>query len=179
MATTYKKASQDVRDIAARMIEQYHKPLAEFEVTIEYLFAYSDGPSALKLNGWPCQAIARIIGSKDRAKGMTDAEICIDADKWEELSDAEREALLDHELHHFIVQVDEDDSVKRDANNRPKLGMRKHDIQVGWFAEVAKRHGAASAEVKQAQQIFDDFGEAFFPFMTQLKLVPKPTKKAA
>ena len=40
--------------------------------------------------------------------------------------------------------------------------MRKHDFQVGWFHEMVRRHGAASAEMKQAQAFREIHGQLYF-----------------
>ncbi len=61
------------------------------------------------------------------------------------------------------------------------LKMRKHDVQIGWFRDVALRNGIHSAEQRQAETIFRTYHQAFFPFITEEKITafPKPTKKKA
>jgi hypothetical protein len=41
--------------------------------------------------------------------------------------------------------------------------LRKHDIEVGWFAVVAGRNGGASLEIEQAKAIMDSYGQLFWP----------------
>ena len=36
---------------------------------------------------------------------------------------------------------------------RPKLGMRKHDLQIGMPAEILKRHGEASFEARHVRVV--------------------------
>lgn len=55
----------------------------------------------------------------------------------------------------------------------PGLKMRRHDFQVGWFHEIAERHGKESIELMQAQQLFDERGQLYFAFIKQ------PKEKAA
>lgn len=95
-------------------------------------------------------------------KGLGDAEILIDADWWEKANEAERKALLDHELQHF-AKTD-----KVDDLGRPKLKMRRHDVQVGWFKSVAERNGVSSQERLQAAQMMHEHQQVFWP--TDLKV---------
>jgi hypothetical protein len=53
--------------------------------------------------------------------------------------------------------------VIRDDLKRPKLKLRKHDVEVGWFAIVAGRHGSASLEIEQAKAVMDSYGQLFWP----------------
>jgi hypothetical protein len=117
---------------------------------------------AVKLHGVACAATVRIVSYKDRVAGREDAEILVDADLWEEASDPERVALLDHELHHLEVQRDDDGHPKSDDCGRPKLKMRHHDHDFGWFDAIARRHGDASYEVKQAKAFADQNGQLYW-----------------
>lgn len=114
---------------------------------------------ALKHHGYPCMACVRIIKHSDRVQGMADAEIKIDGDRWPLLSREEKIAVFDHELTHLELVGDVDDG------GRPKLKMRLHDHQLGWFDEVAERHGKFSIEQQQAQQLVDDCDQTYFAFM--------------
>lgn len=184
MATTYERAPENVHEIIAALIEEHYPTTKEAGVTFDILFATSDSGPAVKLNGWPCNATVKIVGAVERMKGAADIEIKIDAEKYEELEEDERRALLDHELYHVLpIPDDKLGGYKRDAYGRPRIKMRPHDVQIGWFEEIAKRHGAASMERKQARQMFDAHGQAFWPFLTEaqpeLKIVEKPPGKKA
>lgn len=184
MATTYKRAPEEVYKIARELIEKHHPNTDKAGVKFDILFATSDSGHALKCHGWPANAVVRIVGPVERAKGAGDAEIRIDADIWESLTEAEQAALVDHELYHVMPVLDDASGEwKRDAYDRPKLKMRPHDMQVGWFTEIANRHGESSMERKQAREIFAKDGQAFFPFLMEpqpeFKVVQAPSKKAA
>lgn len=135
----------------------YHRRLVDSGVTVGLLVARKakagGDSSALKLHGYPCAAVARVTKFKERLYGAPDCEITLDAATWEALPDADRAALLDHELTHFEPAYDKDKQLKSDDRGRPVLKLRLHDVQVGWFAEVAARHGKASYEVKQATEV--------------------------
>lgn len=166
---TYRKASAEVGQIVNEMLEKYHGPLRDAGVQIECLFAYSltddngdsTGP-ALKLGGYPCNAVVRILNLKDRTVGRGDAEICIDGDQWDTWDDDQKRALIDHEIEHLELKTD-DDGVIRDDLGRPKLRLRKHDVQFGWFDSIARRHGAASFEVQQFRQLVVKKYQAWLP----------------
>lgn len=147
---TYTPADTDVLDRIARLMREHHSMLVEYRVRIDCLFAHPDldEDGALKgppvtLNGYTCAAKVKITSAKDRAKGCGDAEIEIDHDLYQTLTDAERDALLDHELQHLESNGEFDDM------GRPKLKMRLHDHSFGWFDAIAQRHGRASFEVQQ------------------------------
>jgi hypothetical protein len=170
--STYSKAPPEVRDMAEAILEEFisYKPIVEAKVKIDFLFAFAevgeDGESkghALTKHGIRALGITRKLGIKDRVMGRGDAEVCLDGDWWEDATPARRRALLDHEMHHLEVKTDEDGVVIRDDLKRPKLKLRKHDVEVGWFALVAGRHGSNSLEIEQAKLVMDSYGQLFWP----------------
>lgn len=90
-----------------------HALLLQAKVEIDLLFALADTDDAgnkrgvaLKLNGRQALGIARRIKIKDRVMGRGDVEISLDGDWWALSTVPEQRALLDHELHHFEVQME-------------------------------------------------------------------------
>ncbi len=167
MGKTYDQAPTEVHDrIAALMARFYFDTLKLAGLRIDVLMASTDteGGHAVTLGGYPCQAVVKILGPKERAMDRGDAEIVIDRDNYEALDPAERDALLDHELYHLELQLDKHGKVKLDDHRRPKLKMRKHDFNVGWFHEIARRHKTASFEVKQATAFVAEQGQLYFGF---------------
>lgn len=165
---TYQAADDTVKQMADALLRKHetHKPIVEAGVKVDYVFAYPDldendqpTSNAIKVNGYPAAGMCRILNLKDRAMGRADAEITLDYPHWEEASTREKEALLDHELHHITLGKGRDDL------QRPKLRMRKHDVQVGWFTAIAERHGTASCERIQAVQIMEKKGQYYWPEM--------------
>jgi len=166
MSTSFERCDKSVDRLALEILEKYpkHAELLECGAAIDFVFASSDDPMRrpLKKNGVPAAAIARNITLKDRAMGRGDAEVAIDREWWNAASDKEKESLLDHELFHFGV-----DGGKRDDLGRPVIFIRHHDFDVGWFKHIAKRHGMASVECKQAKIIWDEAGQLFWPEVFQ------------
>jgi hypothetical protein len=162
MPTTFEPDRGRIKSIVDGLLEQYRGELLAAGVRFDLLLAYAGknqngepvGP-ALKANGYAAAATVRILSLKDRAKGMADAEIVVDGDRVEEWSEQNLAAILDHEIEHLELALDGQGSLKRDDLGRPRLRMRLHDRQFGWFDSVARRHGLASLEVAQASRFVD------------------------
>lgn len=136
-------------------------------VTVSALFVFDNETTlpCLKHQGYPAGAVVRITPLKDRALGIADATIVIDRAGWLALSQRQRDALVDHELTHLNRKVDKETGEQLvDVLERPKLAMRKHDIQVGFFKEVLERHGDASYEARATRQIFEMVSQMQFDF---------------
>lgn len=177
MPKTYSKADDDIREIAEALMDEHHNDLRDAGVRIDFLFAQCDDGPAVTLGGYACAAVVKINSLKDRVTGMGDAQIVLDEEKWSDMSEAERNALLDHELHHLIVR-EKDGGYERDSHGRPRLKMRKHDRQFGWFDAIAKRHGSNAIEVQQAKTLWDQSGQTYFPFLDETNILAfKPAKQ--
>jgi hypothetical protein len=172
MPATFEKASREVKDMLKELLDSWevHAPLVNAGVTFDVLMAFAEvdektgkkvGP-ALMHQGYPAHGIAKITNLEGRAKGLADASILLDGDAWGDMSVLQQKALLDHELYHFAVNI-KHGAVQTDSHRRPKMWMRKHDFQAGWFSAVAQRYGPASGECEQAKQVWDEYGQAFWP----------------
>lgn len=77
----------------------------------------------------------------DRELASFDFVIVLNRDFWLDTltKNFQREALLDHELCHCEVTLDEDGEPKRDERDRVVYRTRKHDIEE--FSDVVRRHG--------------------------------------
>jgi hypothetical protein len=154
---------------ASNCIEQiqaaHHEELEDVTVSALFVFDSESSDPVLKHQGYPAGAVVRITPVKDRALGVSDATIVIDRAGWLALSQRQRNALIDHELTHLTRVTDkESGDPVFDSLDRPKLAMRKHDHQFGWFDEVAQRHGEASPEVRQARHLMESSGQLYFDF---------------
>lgn len=169
----YEAAPNEVREVCNAMLEKYHAELRDAEVSIDILFASpkpdGDGEiapeaNAIKHHGYPAMAVIKVNSYKLRVQSHADAEMIIDKQRWEELSDAQREALIDHELEHLELKTDNDGVMLRDDLDRPKLRCRLHDHQYGWFNSVALRHGKASIEVQQFNHLLEQQKQMWLTF---------------
>jgi hypothetical protein len=177
MSTSYRRATKEVAERAAPIIEAHHSDVLNAGVTIDWLYAKNPKGPALKHHGVPAFAICRIVNVKDRVKGNADVEICIDEGKYVDMPDAQKNALLDHELQHIMVVRDKEGMFKQDVVKRPKLELRMHDYDLGWFTVIAERHGPSSIEVYQARMIWQENGQAYFPMLNESAEPSKAKKK--
>ena len=67
---------------------------------------------------------------------------------WERLSHDERKALLDHELCHCVIAVDEDD-----PEAEVKLKLKTHDLEE--FREIVTRHGLWRPDIEAMATVID------------------------
>lgn len=77
----------------------------------------------------------------DRELAPFDFVILLNRDFWQNtnVTNEQRNALLDHELSHAAVAYDDAGDYKRDERGRYVFRMRKHDIEE--FRDVVARHG--------------------------------------
>jgi hypothetical protein len=161
---TYSHAP-DAGDCIEKIQAAHHEDLEGVTVSALFVFDNESSVSVLKHQGYPAGAVVRITPLKDRALGTADAVIVVDRAHWLALSQRQRNALIDHELTHLARKVDkETGEMMVDAVERPKLTMRRHDHQFGWFDEIASRHGEASPEVNQARRLMESSGQLYFNF---------------
>lgn len=174
---TFRKATAEEKQVMLDVLTKHenYQELLDAKVKIDLLFAYppkdKDGKysdaDALTHDGHKALGLARIVNLRDRTKGCGDCEITMDGLHWEDAPEKEREALMDHELYHFIVRKDQDNVILRDDLERPKIKLRHHDVQFGWFKEVAKRNGEHSQERMQAKAMMDNGGQYFWPVIAK------------
>lgn len=164
--TTYQRANEDVTNVVDAVMEKYHGELKQMRVRVDVLMATAtDFKPAVSVNGYAAIAKVKIVSLKDRALGHGDAEIIIDDLEWHRMKPEQRVALVDHELYHLEIKRNrKTGQPERDDLNRPKLKMRKHDWQIGWFNAIAQRHGEMSVEIAQATQLKAENGQLYFGF---------------
>lgn len=156
MSKTYEKAPAIVRRLIDSLLHQYHGELAEMKLKVDALLVKAPtdadgnptGPALKAGSGYPAAASISIVKLKDRVMGRGDCEILIDGDRYPKWPETQVRAILDHELEHLEFTGNVDDI------GRPKLKLRPHDIEFGWFDSVARRHGDTSVEVMQAKRFF-------------------------
>lgn len=139
------------------MLGRHHPGLRDASVTVAVMLCrrLDDNGEivdpAVTVNGYPALAKVKINSLADRAEGKADATITVDGNRYDEWPLTQLDAILDHELTHLELSL-KDGAVQRDDLGRPKLRMRRHDQQYGWFNEVAERHGEDAVEVRQLKE---------------------------
>jgi hypothetical protein len=161
MPSTFSKANEEVSPMAEELMEKYHQDLISADVKIDFIFAVAGldpqteeptGP-AITHQGYRALGLTKIMSLKDRTMGRGDAEILLDGDVWPALSDDSKKALVDHELHHLEVKRNARGEFMFDDLERPKLQLRKHDWQAGFFHIIADRWGQSSQEILQLRNL--------------------------
>lgn len=160
----YEEADREIVDRMNAIRDEYYPELKPIIIGMLVIYDDEEDKQVLKHGGYPAAALARIVSERDRAAGMGDAQIIIDQSSYYRMTEKQRDALIDHELHHFEVVYDKSGAPRMDTNERPKLRIRKHDHQFGWFDAIADRHGEHSVEVKQARQLVEETGQLYFDF---------------
>lgn len=165
---TYSAASQDLATCIANMQAQHHEDLVDVAIGALFVFDSESNEPVLSHHGYPASAMVRIAPLRERALGVADAVIIVDRATWQTLSAPQKDALIDHELQHLArVENSKDGGKAFDALDRPKLAMRRHDHQLGWFDAIAQRHGQASPEMRQAKQLLAVSQQLYFDFGTR------------
>jgi hypothetical protein len=167
----YDRADEATEKLAGKVAAKWHSDLADAGVTIDIVFVWAeqDGEgqpkgSALTHHGDDALAISQQSNLLHRALGQADILMRLNGDLWKDLSHAQREALLDHELEHFTLKRDELSQPVTDDLQRPRLDFRGHDIAVEGFASIAKRHGKNSPEFAMAEAVTPAWGQTLLDF---------------
>lgn len=130
---------KSVIELADQVLKRYHEHLEDMNVGILFRdeAPVSDGHTTL--------GMAKKVTDEMRAAGLDfHFVIWFAEDTWWDLTDAQRLALVDHELMHCTVAV-------KDGQLKPKI--RKHDFEE--FNEIIERHGLwwpGAQETRQAIQ---------------------------
>lgn len=133
------RPAPDIAEIAAPIIEAHHPHLVGYPIR----FVYRE--PARVLRGSPCWATAEIISGRFAHFVMTDDEKAMEGQEygpkmfwievcesaWDTLTDAQRQALIDHELAHCVLEETEDGDVR--------MSTVTHDIEE--FNAIVERHG--------------------------------------
>lgn len=164
MPTTYQIADEEVCELLADVMRQYHADLTDAGVRVACLFALNEKGPAIKHGGYAALACVRVVALKDRVTKHHDAEVHIDERAWADLRHGQRVATLDHELTHLRLKrfwrkpvLDENkqptgrDECGWDTDDlgRPALKLVPGDWSAGdGFAAVVARHGADAIEFR-------------------------------
>lgn len=158
----FRKGNDTETAMVAAVMEKYHPDLHDAELIVDVLVAFATkneqgeprGP-ALSHGGYPAIATVRVNSLKSRVLGQGDALITLDGDRWGDYSPEQQRAIIDHELTHLELITSDEGGVEGDDIGRPRLRLRKHDHQFGWFDAVVRRHGRHSVEWSQFK-LFQD-----------------------
>jgi len=132
-----------VFEVMNELIARHHRHLTNARIALAWhmsLKADVDGKLVL--------GKAKKASDLDREIAPYDFVIILNSDFWNEVNtnDAQRKALMDHELSHCEVALDEDGDPKEDEKGRTVWRIRKHDIEE--FTGVVQRNGIYKGDLE-------------------------------
>lgn len=150
-----------------KLIGAHHPELAEAKIDLAWRFGFKEDKDGRLVLG-RCKKCSDL----DREAHDLDFIIILNHEFWNnaQTSDAQRAALLDHELCHAAVSLDEQGEEKQDEHGRYVYRVRKHDVEE--FREIVERHGIWKQDLQQ-------FAESIRQAKKMPLLHPTANKKAA
>lgn len=117
------------------LVGRWHDDLAEARIALVWKYDLkADKDGRLELGK------AKKCSDSDRELGAYDLAIFLNYTAWVMFEEPQRRALLDYELCHCAVTMDEvTGEPKQDERGRPVYRTRKHDVTE--FRDVVRRHG--------------------------------------
>lgn len=161
MATNKDIANKTTHTMFMDVMEKYHRELFDngltvtiFMVTKVDKFGNRSGEPALKKSGQEVAATIRKANQRELKLGSGDIIVEVDEVAWDDLSVSQSVALFDHELCHIGLKLDKDGVIELTPDNRPKLQMIHHDVEVGVFFAVIERHGSNSLDLLNSNHLY-------------------------
>ena len=170
----YSIANEEVNLTIQKVMKENHGELHAAGVTITALIARSEEGPAIKVRGSEAAGCIRITKLAERTLGLGDAVMILDGESMIAWSSKRLQAVIDHELRHLMLAKNKKTGqIQLDDEGRPKLRIRPHDFEFGWFARTAELYGEESYEVSQAREIVAaQFVQNFLP---GFEIDPDPT----
>ncbi len=131
--------------LLSRLVAAYHPHLGEARIAL----AWQDGLQPDK-DGKLTLGKAKKPSDLDRQLHPYDLIVLLNRESWEDLSPAQREALIDHELSHFAVVLEEGKPL-RDDNDCIVYRLKKHDLEE--FRAVVDRHGFYKSDIEEFARV--------------------------
>lgn len=135
--------------IMERMIPELHSHLVEAKICLAWKIGCK--PDA---DGHVMLGQARKASDLDRELHTFDFVILLNFEAWNAagFNEEQMTALIDHELCHCQVTLDNDTGEeKRDAKGHPVWRIRKHDIEE--FCEIVGRHGLWKKDLEKFARV--------------------------
>ena len=153
--------AEEVEKIAKKLIPKYHSHLATCRIA--YLFK----SKKMKAKGREVIATAEKISKKHHALSGYHFLITVAYPTWNDLSDKQKLAVIDHELEHCLVEDDE-------KTGEPKYSILPHDVEE--FGSIIKRHGLYTTDLVRLGRVVEDALENLEK-KTVVKKVGKPDEE--
>lgn len=132
-----------IRKTVIDVVREHYPDLARVHIAV-LAIETADTPQAV--------ITAKIPGPTARAAGAADVGLLVHSASFEEASEAERLALVDHALAGLTV-VHREGLVQVDSAGRPRVKRRRPAFQAAVFTEVLERHQDATPGARAATEI--------------------------
>lgn len=148
MSKIYKKADQQTHEMVLGLLKSNHAAvygLKDVDLVVLFVESTTDA-DALTHHGHPCLAKIKINTPLQIAIHGVNVVILLDHERYDQLSQPRKLALLDHELCHLEIT--------------PKgvLKLRPDDYLLTGFKACIERHGQDAMEVLALAQVQSDIG---------------------
>ena len=153
--------AESVEKLAKTLIPKHHSHLGS--ARIAYLFKNKP----MKSKGVDVAATAEKISKKNHALCGYHFLITVAYPTWNDLSDKEKLAVVDHELEHCFVEDDE-------KTGEPKYSILPHDVEE--FSAIIRRHGLYTTSLVRIGRVVEDALENLEK-KTVVKKVGKPDEE--
>ncbi len=138
---------QPMYALLRKLVAAYHRELLTARIALAWNLSWQpDIDGRLKLG--MCKKVSDL--EREVADvGAYDFVIILRRDFWQDahVSDQQRQALLDHELCHAAVKLDENCEPVIDERGRQVFRMRRHDLEE--FQEIADRYGCWKKDITE------------------------------
>jgi hypothetical protein len=125
------------------LVDRHHDDLQDARIALAWCTSWKPDVDGRVTLG-KCQKASDL----SRELAPFDFVILLNQDFWTSVrvTNAQRDALLDHELMHAAVAYDADGAPKRDDRGRTVYRIRKHDIEE--FRDIVARHGCYKGDLE-------------------------------
>lgn len=125
------------------LVGQHHPHLAEAKIALAWNLSWKADPDGRLILG-KCKK----VGDLDRQLHGFDFVILLNKEAWErsEFTTAMKRGLMDHELCHAQVKLDNNDDVMKDEDGKIVYRIKKHSLEE--FREIVARHGIWKDDIR-------------------------------
>lgn len=134
--------SPELLAVGQQLVAMHHPDLSS--INVGYLFR----DSAPVSRGRVTMGMTVKVDDRNHVYSGKDVLIEVGRDVWDQLDPELREVLIDHELSHIGVDLDEKGSTILTANGRPRVFIKPHDIEE--FSIVLDRYGDTHKRFRKA-----------------------------
>ncbi len=156
-------ANEKVHDQIYAVMDAYHIELKDLKIDVTAFFVTKvdkfgepTHEQALKAHGLPAMATCRLANQRELRLGSGRVIIEIDSVLWGDMDTDTKITLFDHELSHIEIKYNKDGEITLTPEDTPALRIRNHDVEVGVFLGVVRRHGAKAVDYKLANQLSNE-----------------------